>query len=383
MKRVFLGLLLSGLIVFGASSARSVAAAVKENINDGQDAVAAQKINLVWQPTFEKANNLAELPKINGVNVIAPSWLSIVGGNGYVRSTADLDYVKKAHDKGYMVWALITNSFDPELTHQVLADPAARQYVVQQLLFYAERYSLDGINLDFENVYDADKAALTGFVQEIADGLKGERKIVSMDLTVPSNTPNWSTCYDRKSLGSIVDYVMLMAYDEHWRSSPVSGSVASLDWVEKSIAATLCDVPAKKVVLGVPFYMRLWEEQQGRKVSAKTLSMMAAENLIAEKKLQPQWLPEKGQYYFEYTEEDSRYRVWQEDERSIMSKVDLISTYDLAGVASWRKGFEKPEIWPVIDKAINRAAQATAAPQAEQQNKIPVMAEKADKKTSK
>lgn len=314
------------------------------------------KINLVWQPTADGNNNMAELPKLAGVNVVSPSWFAIIRKNGLLESKSDAAYVSKAQAKGYQVWPLLTNSFDPELTHELLQNKKFRQYVVQQLLFYGQRDKFDGINLDFENVYDEDRAALSEFVQEITAGLRSEAKIVSIDVTVPSATPNWSNCYDRKVLGQTVDYVMLMAYDEHWRSSKISGSVASIGWVENGLQNTLRDIPAEKVVLGLPFYMRLWEEQNGEVVSAKTLTMPAAKRLIAEKHLLPAWLPGQGQYYFEYSEKEARYRVWQEDTRSIASKAALVAKYNLAGTASWRKGFEETAVWPVLEQAIKAPA---------------------------
>jgi spore germination protein YaaH len=320
--------------------------------NDTNAAAGTTKINLVWQPTFEAVNNLASLDKVPGMNVIAPSWFSIVGANGFIKNSADENYVKNAHAKGYKVWALITNSFDPDLTSVVLHNPKARQYVINQLQFFIERYNLDGINLDFENIYDEDKDALTVFVREIKTALNPTGAIVSMDITVPSETSRWSTCYNRQALGETVDYMMLMAYDEHWRTSPVSGSVASIGWVENGIINTLKSVPANKLILGIPFYMRKWEEVDG-KVTAKTLTMNEAEKLIREKQLHPQWMADQGQYYFEYEEDGKLYRVWQEDARSIALKVGLADKYQLPGVAAWRKGFEKPEIWDVINKSLN------------------------------
>ena len=320
--------------------------------NDTNAAAGTTKINLVWQPTFEAVNNLASLDKVPGMNVIAPSWFSIVGANGFIKNSADENYVKNAHAKGYKVWALITNSFDPDLTSVVLHNPKARQYVINQLQFFIERYNLDGINLDFENIYDEDKDALTVFVREIKTALNPTGAIVSMDITVPSETSRWSTCYNRQALGETVDYMMLMAYDEHWRTSPVSGSVASIGWVENGIINTLKSVPANKLILGIPFYMRKWEEVDG-KVTAKTLTMNEAEKLIREKQLHPQWTADQGQYYFEYEEDGKLYRVWQEDARSIALKVGLADKYQLPGVAAWRKGFEKPEIWDVINKSLN------------------------------
>lgn len=168
-------------------------------------------------------------------------------------------------------------------------------------------------------------------------------------MTVPSDNGNWSRCYDRKALAEKVDYVMLMAYDEHSRLSPKAGSVASLPWVEQGIRNTLKEVPAEKLVLGMPLYMRDWKEENG-KVSARTLSMEGARKLIAEKGLVPAWHSEEAQYYFEYREQGVLHRVWQEDARSLALKNALISRYNLAGSAYWRKGLEEPEVWAAMEK---------------------------------
>ena len=312
------------------------------------------KILMAWQPTFEESVDVTKTEKVMGLNVISPSWFAIVGEDGLIKNKTDYRYVKAAHAKGYRVWPLITNSFDPALTHKILIDEQAREKVIKQLVIYARLYDFDGINLDFENIYDEDKELLSSFVKEIADALKLVNLKSSIDVTAPSDASQWSTCYDRKALAEAVDYVMLMAYDEHWRTSPVSGSVASIGWVEKGIVNTLKDVPKEKLVLGVPFYMREWQENLvGEKnVKAKTLTMSQAEKMIEDKGIVPLWLDEIGQYYFQYEDESKVYRVWQEEARSLKLKVDLVDKYQLAGMAAWRKGFEKPEVWEVIHKTL-------------------------------
>lgn len=220
---------------------------------------------------------------------------------------------------------------------------------MEGILALAKQYQLDGINLDFENIQAADSDRLTDFVGEIAGPLQQGGYTVSIDVTVPSDNGNWSRCYDRKALAEKVDYVMLMAYDEHSRLSPKAGSVASLPWVEQGIRNTLKEVPAEKLVLGMPLYMRDWKEENG-KVSARTLSMEGARKLIAEKGLVPAWHSEEAQYYFEYREQGVLHRVWQEEARSLALKNALISRYNLAGSAYWRKGLEEPEVWAAMEK---------------------------------
>ncbi|MGM9580566.1 MAG: glycosyl hydrolase family 18 protein [Anaerovibrio sp.] len=318
-------------------------------------ALAAGQVSVLWdwQAPGEKASRLAEQNKLPGVNVLSPSWFIIANEKGKIKDkkgNASLDYVRLAHEHGYQVWALITNDFNPDMTKKLLASPMGRANAVREMKVLAKKYELDGINIDFENIYPEDRDRLTDFVGEISRGLRAEGLTVSMDITIPSNSGMWSRCYDRKGLAEQVDYLMLMAYDEHSAASTVSGSVASLGWVEKGITATLAEgVPPKKLLLGMPLYMRIWQEDvKTGKAKGTTLSMSQAEQMIADRGLAPVWLPEAGQYYFEYAEGKSRYRVWQENRRSLALKAALVSHYDLAGGAYWRSTLETLDVWEAL-----------------------------------
>lgn len=318
----------------------------------------ASKINLVWDHIYQSSPSMQQLKtdRIEGLDIVSPTWFAVIDETGLVRSSADLEYVKDAHAKGYKVWALVTNSFNPDLTHRVLASDAAQENVIQQLLQYAATFQLDGINIDFENIYDYDKDKFAAFVEKLSKRLKAQNLIVSIDITIPSGTPNWSKCYDRQRLGAAVDYVMLMAYDEHWSKSPKSGSVASLPWVENGVKSTLAFIPKEKLLLGIPFYTREWQEttdEAGTKtVKAKTMSMAAVQKTIDAYNLQPVWLPDLGQFYVEYAKNNITYKIWIEDAQSISLKAGLVQKYDLAGAASWRKGFEAPHIWNVLNNTL-------------------------------
>lgn len=219
----------------------------------------SEKINLVWQPIIDEENDLSKIEKLPGVNVVSPSWLVINNDEGHIQLKIDQTYLEKVTQKGYKVWPLLTNNFDPEMTHKWLNNEQARKYIIRQLVFYAERYAFAGYNFDLENIYDEDRDKLTLFMQEVSEALHQNGLVVSMDITVKSNILNWSKCYNREELAKYVDYLILMAYDEHGRLSKTAGSVASLNWVENGIKELLKEnVPANKIILGIPLYMRLW-----------------------------------------------------------------------------------------------------------------------------
>jgi len=319
---------------------------IRQNLGHG-------KLNMVWDYIHKVTPDMSGQKAPVGLDIISPTWFSIIDGQGTIESKADISYVKWAHDNNLAVWALINNDFNPDITHEFLSSSETRDKIIRQILMYAELFQLDGINIDFENVYYEDKDLLVQFVRELTPILHEAGIAVSIDVTVKSTSLNWSLCYDRKELGKVVDYVILMAYDEHWATSPVSGSVASIGWVEKGIVGLLEDVPAEKVILGLPFYTREWEETPDESgnisVKSKALSMAQAKHIISQNGASISWDEKAGQNFAYYTKGDKVYKIWLEDEESIKLKAALIKKYDLAGAASWRKGYEEPIIWEVLN----------------------------------
>ncbi|HOJ10518.1 MAG TPA: glycosyl hydrolase family 18 protein [Clostridiales bacterium] len=316
----------------------------------------AGKINLVWEMMYGQRPDLSKIGKIEGLDVISPTWFQLKDDEGNVINRADATYVDWAHKNGYKIWALFSNDFqDIKASSRFLNNTDARDNAIRQILTYASLYKLDGINIDFENIYKEDKDALTQFVREITPFLKEQGLVVSMDVTIPDGSDTWSKCYDRTSIGEIVDFVMLMAYDQHWSSSPVAGSVAQLSWVENNIVKMLKIVPKEKLLLGLPFYTRLWQEEtvKGGRVKVtnpKVLSMDNARKMIAENDTTVKWDEESGQFYSQFNKDGKVYKIWLEDENSINLKSSLVHKYKLAGTAAWRRSDEAAVIWNILNE---------------------------------
>ncbi|ALS23818.1 glycosyl hydrolase family 18 protein [Paenibacillus naphthalenovorans] len=314
------------------------------------------KVNLTWEHVVTKNPDTSSIPPMPGVNVVSPTWFHLEDGEGNLNNLADPAYVKWAHERGYRVWALFSNGFDPKRTTDALSTYDKRMTMIKQLLAFTQMYSLDGINIDFENVYLKDKQNLVQFVREMTPLMHEQGLIVSIDVTPISSSETWSLFYDRKALVESVDYMMLMAYDEHWASSPKAGSVASLPWVEQSIVALLEeDIPPSKLILGIPFYTREWTEEvkDGKtNVSSRAVFMDRPQRIIKEKNLTPVFSAETGQNYIEYEEDGKRKKIWIEDETSVKARIALVNKYHLAGVASWRRGFENPQAWNWIHSTL-------------------------------
>lgn len=304
------------------------------------------KLSMAWDYAYDMKINLSKRQKIDGLDIISPTWFQVVGEDGAIKNSADAAYVEWAHKNGYQVWALFSNSFgDPEKSGSFLRNTDSRDNAIRQLLAFTSLYKVDGINIDFENLLDSDKAALTQFVRELAPLLREQGMIVSADV-------NTLPCYDRKALGEAVDFIMLMAYDQHWAGGSEAGSVAELDWADRTVKNFLNTIPAQKLILGIPFYTRLWKEEPGEdgkiKLTSQALSMSAIDKIIKDNKAAVSWNETSGQFYSEYTKGGATYRVWLEDVNSVNLRTSLVHKYGLAGAAAWRLDFEQPSVWPLI-----------------------------------
>jgi spore germination protein YaaH len=311
-------------------------------------------IRLTWEAVYTQNPNTKHLPDMPGINVVSPTWFELENKDGNIKNLGSLDYVKWSQSKGFQVWGLFSNAFDPELTHLAFKDYETRQKMIRQLLHYSQIYQLNGINLDIENVNVEDGPLITQFVREATPLLHEAGLTVSMDITFISTSGNWSVFYERDKLSKIVDYLMVMAYDEHWGSSPVAGSVASFPWVERNIEKLLTVVPNDKLILGVPLYTRLWKEQtleNGQiEVTSQALSMSKMKEWLAEHKLKPTYDAASGQNYAQLfiEKENATYKVWLEDELSLKKRAEIMMKYQLAGVASWSRFFADETAWAAL-----------------------------------
>ena len=358
-------------------------------------------------PYTERLNN-------SGDNIISPSWFTL-GEKGLITNKAiSPAYVQTYKDRKYQVWPLLTNKFDPKFTNAILKTPELWKTYAQQLAQYAYIYGFDGYNFDFENIYYKDSTNLTNFVDYLSNTLHSYNIKTSIDVTGYSDSPDWSMVYDRKALSKSVDYVVLMAYDETWASSTTAGPVASYPWVKQHVTAMIKEVPPNKLVLGIPFYMRIWTVTDG-KAKGKTLQIKDTSSYYTKYKNQIQWndklkadylkipisgaptrtdLPNtnvgtntttttnntgvtsnistttdtviptnEGNVNDKGTVNNSNKstavvktktvveEIWFENNKSLSYKLDLVKEYNLAGFAAWRKGFEDTSTLELIQKA--------------------------------
>lgn len=316
-------------------------------------ALKQKKVLLTWEYVDKKNPDIEIIPAMQGLNVVSPTWFRLIDSNGTLSNSASKEYIAWAKKRGYQVWPLV-QSFNPDITTKILNDTLLREKVQKQILWFTRMYDVEGINIDFENIYLKDKDQFTQFIRELYTLSNAEGIVLSIDVTPHSSSANWSLCYDRKALGKVTDYIMLMTYDEHWASSTKSGSVASIGWVKQKLNMLLKEVPAQKVVLGVPFYTRIWIEKPNGTLHSKALAMKEVDEYIKKYKLTPTWNQQAGQYYVQWNEGGTTYKIWIEDARSLSLKVGLVKQYHLAGAAAWRRGFEDLEIWNIMNSIFSK-----------------------------
>ena len=309
------------------------------------------KINMVWhQVTSTDANAYFADATANmtGVNVISPTWFYLTDTSGNIASIASADYVSQAHEKGLQVWGLIDNFTQEVSTTETLSSTAARQNIISQLIQAAQDVGMDGINVDFESLSEDVGIHFLEFLRELSIECHKNNLVLSVDNPVPED---FTSHYDRAEQGRVVDYVIIMGYDEHYVGSE-AGSVASLPWVEQGIQDTLDEVPAERVINAIPFYTRLWKTTGGN-VTSEAIGMDQAQQTIADNNVETYWDKTTSQNYGKYDIDNSTYQIWLEDAQSVAEKVKLVSKYDLAGVSAWKLGFENNGIWQVISDNLN------------------------------
>ena len=316
------------------------------------------KINLVWHQTTSMDANyniIYDIANVKNVNTISPTWFSIASNDGTLDSLALADYVDTAHSNHMEVWPLVDNFSENIDFTAVMNSTSARNKIENQLIAAAIEYSFDGINVDFENISEDAADGYIQFMRELSVMCRKNGIVLSVDVPVPMD---FTAHYNRKALGEVCDYVMIMGYDEHYAGSEEAGTVASLSFEEEGIQNTLLEVAAEKVVSGIPFYTRLWctttNEDGTTTVTSEAMGMNQAQQTLENNQVEASWDETTGQNYAQFNGESGElYQIWLEDTESLTRKLELIKNYDLGGVAEWKLGLEDDSVWDLIAKYVS------------------------------
>ena len=316
------------------------------------------KINLVWHQTTSMDANyniIYDIANVKKVNTISPTWFSIASNDGTLDSLALADYVDTAHSNHMEVWPLVDNFSENIDFTAVMNSTSARNKIENQLIAAAIEYSFDGINVDFENISEDAADGYIQFMRELSVMCRKNGIVLSVDVPVPMD---FTAHYNRKALGEVCDYLMIMGYDEHYAGSEEAGTVASLSFEEEGIQNTLLEVAAEKVVSGIPFYTRLWctttNEDGTTTVTSEAMGMNQAQQTLENNQVEASWDETTGQNYAQFNGESGElYQIWLEDTESLTRKLELIKNYDLGGAAEWKLGLEDDSVWDLIAKYVS------------------------------
>ena len=257
-----------------------------------------------------------------------------------------------ANTSNFKLWPIYKTDFTLSTSDTVLNSDAAQKNVIKSIIKESIINGYDGLNIDFENIYAKNKQQLTNHINDLTLSLHELGMITSCDITRYEKTSaNWSMCYDRDAIAQKCDYVMLMAYDQFYAGSKVAGPVSSIPWTEDTVKLTLKEVDSNKLVLGVPFYTRLWKTSGTNVISSKALSMASASNLAISNNATYAY-DDKYKLKKAYWQngDGTQSVMWIENSASIRARLEIAKKYNLGGVASWRQGFETQDIWQVFDE---------------------------------
>ncbi len=322
-----------------------------KNIIDG-------KITLLWDQIYSySANKLPNKQNLPiGVDVVSPTWFKFdeTALDGTILSLADNSYVDAIHNQGGEVWPILTDNFSSKVSSTILRNPEYRRNVIRQILALSVLYDFDGINIDFEAVQPSDSEYFIQFLRELYPEMKKNDLVLSVDTFVPSD---WSMYYNRRAIAETVDYVVVMTYDEHTSVSQTTGPVASLGFVDNGIKNTLKEVPKNQVLMGIPFYTRVWKVREDGSFTISNRSMDAAIDLFKRNNATFTEDVESGYTYatFDYVEngQNVKYEAWLENGESIKKKLNIYEKYDVGGVALWSRDLEQNDTFEIINKVVN------------------------------
>lgn len=303
-----------------------------------------------WNGSASSETVIGHVAGTQGLTIDSPTWFELSSADGSIKDTSDPAVVAAFKEQGIQVMPLVHNQFDRELTKAFLKNAAAQEQFIVKLVDRVKELGAAGVNLDFEEVAGADRAAFTAFVASLAKAVHAKGMKLSIDLPRGSASWNHLTAYDHAALASIVDTIVIMAYDEHWSGSDKPGSVSGLAWTEEGVRQFLgYGIPRSKLMLGIPFYVREWKlDGNGKLIGNRAIYMKEVPKLIAETNAKGVLDPVSGQMKYTYVKDGFTYLLWAETEATVKARILIAKKYDLAGVAAWRLGYESSDLWTMM-----------------------------------
>ncbi len=297
----------------------------------------------------------------NALDEVSPSYFD-VGSNGkLVVNDIDKEFVDNMHERGIKVVPFFSNHWSRE---RGVAAFSNTDIVTTELVNAVLEYNLDGVNVDLENMTEGSKSWYVTFVKTLREKMPEDKLVVVSVAANPNGwTTGWHGSYDYEELGKYADYLMIMAYDEHYEGGE-AGPVASYEFVEKSITYATKYVVKEKLVLGLPLYGRYWKT--GASSGGAAISLMQVESLVKNYQSSVTYDTQYQSMKAVVTIKESdtkpkvsgqtltagEYVIWYENNDTMASKLELVNEYDLKGAGTWRLGLEAASMWDVFKEKL-------------------------------
>lgn len=293
----------------------------------------------------------------NKFDEVSPSYFDINANGTLKANNIDKSFVTEMKNKNIKVVPFLSNHWDRNVGRNAVNN---FEYLSSQIAQSVTNNNLDGVNVDIENLTEADRENYINLVKKIREKMPQDKiLVVSVAANPYGINVGWQGSYDYKELGKYADYLMIMAYDEHYEGG-TAGAVASIDFVEKSLQYALKNIDKDKIVLGIPMYGRYWNTKTGE--GGEAVSIKQINELIKKYESEiiydQQTASVKAIITIKNTDtlpkiggktlKAGKYEFWYENERSISRKLDLIDNYDIKGVGMWKIGLETSETWATI-----------------------------------
>ena len=289
------------------------------------------------------------------IDVLSPAWYD-ANADGTITGYARRDVIDAAHANGIAIIPLVVNKdVDPDVAHAILADPARRAALANNLVNEAKTYGYAGFQLDFEQIPWTDRDLLTALVQDCAAAFHtaGLNLSIAVIPRLPGDDAasgtlldyfhQWSGAYDFAALAKAADFLSFMTYDEHNGVTP-PGPVSGTPWMRRALEFSMQGVPAEKATVGLPTYYHDWTGIGRLTSSSYADAMILAQRYGASPVLDAS----EEELHFGYVAYGVHHELWIQSTDTLRRKLPLMYEYGLKGISVWRLGFEDPSFWNLI-----------------------------------
>lgn len=290
---------------------------------------------------------------IDKMNVVLPQWLYLDENADTLVFHVEEDALSLMKRHNVKILPIISNidtskhngTWDPELLDRILRNPAKKKRLINDIVRYLQKYNMQGINVDFEELKETSVEPMRNFQKELYDSLHKKGYLVTQDI-MPNDED-----FDPKILAPVNDYLFLMAYDQHYSTS-TPGGISEQRWIEKVMDEAASSIPSDKIVLCIAGYGYDWPKNH-------EASPVTYQQAISTAKINNAEIDFDNNTYncnYEYTDNGIKHEVYFVDAGGNFNTIRFADEYGAAGVALWRLGSEDDRIWSFYNRDLSNNA---------------------------